>query len=444
MYRILFLFVLAMGTQLYAQEPLTLERAVELALSNSPSLKAADARTEAAKQAYHEILGNRLPSVDLMEIAERTTNPAEVFAFQMNQERFSMADFANPDKDPNNPSPFNTTITRAEVTMPLFTGGMLAGRTKQAHLMLKAARSERERARSEVTFKTAEAWLNLKRATENLDLMRRSLETMNAHLQQARDYFSEGLIASPDVLRAEVYLAELQEWVVRSENGERLAQAALNFSMGLPQTSTYQTSALPDLDSSTVDLTEWLTHADHKRDDLLAARLKVRTAETESRVAMSAFLPTVGLLGRYDLYDDKLFGRHGESWALMGVAKWNIFHGGADYSKWQKNREEARAHASDVSRFAEGVALEVRQSFGDLEAAQLRFDAATAALASGRENLRVMDERYREGVAKMTDLLDAQTALRELEVRELNARYDRYLSLYRLRLAAGSSILENR
>jgi outer membrane protein len=275
-------------------------------------------------------------------------------------------------------------------------------------------------------------------------LMRRSLETMKAHLQQARDYFAEGLIASPDVLRAEVYLAELQEWVVRSENGEHLAQAALNFAMGLPQTATYQATALPDLDTSAVELKEWLTLADHKRDDLQAARLKVRTAETESRVVLSSFLPTVGLLGRYDLYDDKLFGRQGESWALMGVAKWNIFHGGADYSKWQKNREEARAHRSDAARFAEGIALEVRQSFGDLEAAHLRFDAATAALTSARENLRVIDERYREGVAKMTDLLDAQTALRELEVRELNARFDRYLSLYRLRLAAGNSVLDYR
>jgi outer membrane protein TolC len=440
---ILFVALAAVATA-RAQETLTLDRAAGIALSNSPVIKAAEARERAARQAYREIIGNRLPSVDIMEMVERTTNPAEVFAFQMNQERFSMADFGNPARDPNNPEPFNTTITRVEASLPVFTGGMLAGRTKQARLMLKAAGADRERARNEVTYKTAEAWLNVKRAGENLDLMRRSLETMQTHLQQARDYFAEGLIASPDVLRAEVYLAELQEWLVRSEQGESLAQAALNFAMGQPQTTIYQTAELPDLDSITAALTDWIRQADQRRHDLLSARFKLKTAETESQVALSAFLPAVGVLGRYDLYDDKLFGRHGESWAVMGVAKWNIFHGGADFFKWQKTREEARSHQSDVSRFAEGVALEVRQTFGDLEAARLRFAAAAAALQSGRENLRVIDERYRQGVAKMTDLLDAQTALRELEVRELNARYDRYLSLFRLRLAAGSPVLDYR
>jgi len=42
--------------------------------------------------------GFRLPSVTLQEIFTRTDSPAEAFAFKLNQERFSFADFMTSDR----------------------------------------------------------------------------------------------------------------------------------------------------------------------------------------------------------------------------------------------------------------------------------------------------------------------------------------------------------
>ncbi|MBL0060843.1 MAG: TolC family protein [bacterium] len=53
--------------------------------------------------------------------------------------------------------------------------------------------------------------------------------------------------------------------------------------------------------------------------------------------------------------------------------------------------------------------FEVRQAVAERSSAELRLDAALAALTSGRENLRVIEARYAQGIAQMTDLLDAQT-----------------------------------
>jgi outer membrane protein TolC len=150
----------------------------------------------------------------------------------------------------------------------------------------------------------------------------------------------------------------------------------------------------------------------------------------------------MGVNARYDWYDDKLFGDNGQSWTLMAVAKLNLFHGGSDVANLLKTKAESEGGQSDVRRFEEGVTLEVRQTYSETNSATLRLIAAKAALASARENLRVIEERFAQGVAKMTDLLDSQTSLRELEVRELNARYDRALALLHLRLATGVPILE--
>ena len=67
----------------------------------------------------------------------RTNNPAEVFALMLNQGVFSFPEFVA--GDPNDAAPLNTGITRAEIVLPLFTGGELSGRIDQANLAADAA-----------------------------------------------------------------------------------------------------------------------------------------------------------------------------------------------------------------------------------------------------------------------------------------------------------------
>ncbi|MBK6765069.1 MAG: TolC family protein [bacterium] len=229
------LFLLLLPTLVWAQDGLTLEQAIEQSIRRHPQLQAAEARTRSARAQARQAIGYRLPSVDVSETFIRTNNPAEAFAFQMNQERFSMAEFGNPANDPNNPDLLNTYMTRAEATLPLFTGGMLHGRTLQARNMARAAQYDEHRVREVVAFETATSWLNLSKAREFRDLMTRTLATAQAHEQHADDYFKQGMLAPNDILRAQVFVAEMREYKTRADEQEQLAQAALNFHVGQPQ-----------------------------------------------------------------------------------------------------------------------------------------------------------------------------------------------------------------
>ncbi|MBI5060394.1 TolC family protein [candidate division KSB1 bacterium] len=439
---LILLFLLSGFSALAMAQPLTLESAARRARQNSPAAKASAARVMAAEQSARQAIGYRLPSIDLLEIGVRTTNPAEAFAFKLNQERFSMAEFANPALDANNPDPLNSAITRAEAKLPVFTGGMLDARTRQAHLMARAARLEHSHTLNRIAYEASEAWMNLSRAREYHDLMQRAHRTAAAHLDRARAFFDEGMLIPSDMLRAEVYLAEMDEWLARAQAGAELASAALNYQLGEPQQTTVSLDPVAELVESADSLDALVERALHARPDLQAARLKLRAGELETTVARAGFLPELGIVARYEWYDDRLFGDHGESWALMAMAKLNLFKGGSDFANVKKSRAEAVSGAADVQRFQEGVRLEVRQFKADVTSAKLRSHAATAALAAGREHLRILEERFNQGVAKMTDLLDAQTALREVEVRALNARYDLHLAVLHLRLAVGDPVLD--
>lgn len=436
----LFLLLL-LPTLVLGQEQLSIDAAMRQAAANHPQLKAAESRAKSARAQARQAFGYRLPSIDLSESFIRTSNPAEAFAFQMNQERFSMTEFGNPANDPNNPSPLNTYMTRAEATLPVFTGGMLHARTLQARRMARAAEYEEERTRESVALDAATAWLNLRKAREFKDLMSRSLATAEAHHKRAQEFFKQGMLAPSDILRAEVFVAEMREYKARSDEQEQLAQAALNFHMGKPQDTSIELAESVAIGGTTIDAETALDRALEKRPDLLAAHEKLSAGKEEVTVARASFLPQFGVVAHYDFYDEELLGDNGESWAIMGQAKINLFRGGADRHAWQKAALDARAGEQDINRFEEGVKLEVRQALAEQSSALLRHDAAVAALTSGRENLRVTEARYAQGVAKMTDLLDAQTALRELEVRELTSRYDMHLSDFRIAFVTGHSLL---
>ncbi|MCC6475677.1 TolC family protein [bacterium] len=426
---------------LFAQEPLTINAAMQQAVAHHPLILAAEARAGSARAQARQALGYRLPSVDVSETFVRTNNPAEAFALQMNQERFSMAEFGNPANDPNNPDLLNTYMTRAEATLPLVTGGLLHARTAQARSMARAADFDLERTRESVAFDAASAWLNLSKVREYRDLTSRALATAMAHRDKASEYFNQGMFAPGDVMRADVFVAELREYKARADEQEQLAQAALNFHLGRPQEQQIELSEYSEPEASNLASDDAVTRALNERPDLQSARAKLRAGKKEVMATRSAFLPQLGVVARYDFYDDELFGDNGESWAVMGQAKLNLFHGGADYHAQQKAVLDARAGEEDVKRFQEGVELEVRQALAERTGAMLRMEAASVALTSGREQLRVTEARYAQGVAQMTDLLDSQTALRELEMRELTARYDKLTSEYRLKFVTGQSIL---
>lgn len=438
---------------------LDLEEALRLGREHSKAVQAAEARARGAAEMRWEGLGYLLPKVDVQAAAIRTEQPGEVFGLGMNRRddmvglmgrAFGMTADAQGrlstlgmDNDVFvDPDPMTTYVTRVVAEMPLFTGGMIVNRVRQADLMADAQELKSGREIGQVDFEVATAWTNLAKAREYRDLLERARATTKAHVQMARDYREVGFLVASEVLRAEVYLAEMDELVLRAENGTSLAQAALNFHLGLDQRTMHQLGALPGLPGEDPPLDEWTERGLETRPDLAAARKQLKAGQLEEWVAGAAFLPTVGLQGSYDWYDDTVFGLDEGSYSIKAGLTWNIFRGGSDRARFAKARHEARAWGEDVARFQEGVRLELRQAWGDYRTARLSREAAAQALEAGRENLRVTEERFREGVARMIDLLDAETALREAEVRELVARYDSHMAAFRLRHAAGLDIVD--
>jgi outer membrane protein len=419
-----------------ADGPLTLGEAMARARDGAREVAAAKARQEAASARARQAAAHRLPSLTLSETYIRTNSPVDSFGLKLNREEFSFPDFVG--TDPNDPGWSGTAITRLEATAPLFTGGELSGRIEQARSAAEAAGSQASWVADNAALAAGEAWVMLAQAEEFVSLLAKARDTVKAHVELAKSYVEQGMLVRSELLRAEVELARVEDLLEDAKGKARVANANLAFRIGVAQDSTWNLAHLPEPGPLDGDAASWVSSA-ASRKDLAAARSLLRAGELEEKVKRAAWFPKVGVSARWDLHDKSLFGASGSAGTVMAFAAVNLFQGGADKAALAAARADARAGREDVARFADGVALEVRQAYEEAATARARHATALQALASARESERITDERFKSGVVKTIDLLDAATARREAETRELVARADAHATALRLAVKAGKA-----
>jgi len=398
------------------------------------AVTAAGDRAEAARERWREARGFRLPTVRLDELWIRTDSPAEAFAFRLNQERFSFADFVA--GEPNAPPAISTGLTRLELELPLYTGGELAGRVEQARLAAAAARQSADWAAHGAALAAAEAYVRLAQAGEQAALVASSRDTVAAHVRLAAAMVEQGMLVRSELLRAEVELARLEDLLAAARAQEQVAAASLAFHLGADPAARFEIEPLPAAVEAPGALAGWLAAA-AERADVAAARQALAAGRLEEKVRRAAALPRVGLLARRDWVDDSPFGRHGDSTTVMATARLELFAGGRHRAAVDAARAEAAAGAQDVESLARAARLQVEQAWAEADAAAARQRTAVQALAAARESERILGERFRSGVVRTIDWLDATTARLEAETRELVARAEAQLGRLRLALHAG-------
>ncbi len=431
---LLALFLLCLPTPSGAEsERIDLAGAMARARGEAREVAAAHARARAGDERVRQAEAFRLPKVSAQEIWVRTDSPADAFGLLLNQEIFSLPDFAA--GDPNDPDATENALTRLEVTLPLYTGGELSGRIRQARLAAEATHDNVAWSEESAALAGAEAYIRLAQVREQVLLLERALETVRSHVDLAEAYVDQGMLVRSELLRAEVEQSRIEDLLSQARGRARVAESNLSFRLAADLSTSWQLDPLgapPPLEGP---LEEWLDGAD-SRPDLEAARRMLEAAELEVEVKRSGLLPKVGLVARRDLNDESLFGSSGDSTSVMAMASLDLFTGGRHRAAAAAARAEVEAGRDLFEHFRAGARLAVKDAYEQAASTRERQRTALAALDAAREGERITRERFEKGVVKTIDLLDAATARREAETRELIARAEAQLATLDLAVKA--------
>jgi outer membrane protein len=433
---LLALLLFAVAEAVYAAEPLTLEQAVETALKNNPSLRAADSQMESAQAGVVKSSSGFLPKVNLSETWSKSDNPLMVLGTKLNREIVTAPDFSP--ETINNPEALSNYNTRLSVVQPVWSGGKEYLGVKQAKLAREAATQDRNRTRQETVFNVVKAYYGVLLAREYRVVALRSLETSAANVKLAEARFKAGAVLQSDLLRARVQEAEVKEMVTRAESGVTVALANLNYTMGVPQQAEYDPAGTLASKESEGDLDALTNEALQLRPDLMSLDSNRKNAEAGVSQARTDYSPTVSLMGQTDWNSGRLAGDDAKSWAVMAVLQWNLFDGLVTSSNVRQAAASAGRMRALEDQMKAAVQLQVKQAFYELQASRDRIAATSSSVQEAEEGLRIVQKRYEVGMTNFVDVLGAESALIRARTNALQALYDNNVADAELKLAAGT------
>jgi outer membrane protein TolC len=166
----------------------------------------------------------------------------------------------------------------------------------------------------------------------------------------------------------------------------------------------------------------------------------IREGEAAASAARTEFTPTFFGQGGYS-YEANDLNPHKSVFSILLGGKVNLFSGFADEASLRQARLTVDRRKETLGKLQDEIALEVKAVHLFVTEAEKRKAVAEVAVARAEENLRIQNDRYKEGLAISTEVLDAQTLLTRAKVDRQNAAYDLFEARYRL-LAVRGELLD--
>jgi outer membrane protein len=415
---------------------LSLAEAVKTALERHPALRAAQHHAASVAAGVDQVRASFLPRVDFSESFMRSDNPVYVFGSLLNQGRFTTGDFAV--EKLNHPDPITNWRTNLSGSVPLFEGFRSVLGYQQSRLGRDAAEQGRARVEQEIIYNVIRAYAATLLSREAQATVEAAVRTAKANLSAAEARYEAGIVVASDALAARVRLARLQEETIAAANQLRLSQAALNEVMGLPLEHPHTLAGRLELPPLVYDRLDGLADlARAHRPDYHQMDLEVQRLEKEVLRNKGAILPTMHLMGNYEINNYRFASDGQDSWSVGVVLSLNVFNGGADRARIAEAQANHLRAAAQRDRLGSAIALEVHDAFLAFQTARERITVAREAVAQAEESLRIVQDRYDAGLTTIVELLDNEMALTATRTNLTRTLYDATVSQARLDLSLG-------
>jgi outer membrane protein len=297
-------------------------------------------------------------------------------------------------------------------------------------------------AEQDVVLETQAAFLSLVSARESARVLSEAVEAYEAHLRDVRNRQDLGLSAANEVLAVTVERERAELARLTARNADAVATANLVRLTDLPPGTVVEPEPPAASDAATPDLEPLVAAALAGRPELVGLHARGGAADAQVRVAHAAGLPQVGLSAGWDYANPNqrilpLRDEWKDTWSVGAGLSWNAFDGGRTRAATAQARAQADALRQDAIEMERRVRVEVTSRALDVSTALAARDVARRATEAATENLRVVQDRYQEGVVSSSDLLDAENVLLRAHLEETQATSQLHLARAALDRAVG-------
>jgi len=394
---------------------ITLEQAIEIALSESPTVKVADKEIEVQKWAKRGTYAALFPEVSANGTYQRTIKK-QVMSMKMGEETRTIE-----------VGRWNTYNGAVSATMPLVNAQLwksLEISGQNVELAVEKARSSR----LEMVNQVKQAYYGVLMAKEAFNVYSSVYDNAVQNCELTEKKYNASKASELDLARAKTAVANAVPNMYDSENSINLALWQLKAVIGMDLDTNIDVAG--DLASFSDGMTATAEDYDLTNNSTLK-QLELQAQQLASNLKIQQYsnLPSLALSFNYGysaMEDDFQFKNY--NWFPNSSVALSlnipIFAGGKRHSAAKQARVQAEQLDIQRENTERQLRISIRQSVSTMETAIKSYASATEALESAEKAYSIASKSYEVGRSTLTDLNDAQLALTQAKLAASQAVYN--------------------
>lgn len=420
----------SLGTQGDGALMLTLEDAIEIALSDNPTIKASNLEIERYDYVRKQTLSSLYPQIDATaqySLAIRRQEMAEGLSFGGK----------------------NTFNVGGSVALPLFVPSVYR-QLKLNRTQMESAVESARATRIDMVSSVQTAYYNILLAEQSLTVLNEALVTTQRVVDNTRDLYENGLASEYDYLTAQVQLSNLKPQILQTETAVQLTKLQLKMYLSIPENVDIVIAGSLDDFRDIV-----LMNEDYSRDisdntTLRNLDIQREMLDHQEKLIQTTRMPTIAAFGQITLIGQERSDLSGLMGGLAGGGTptvdeskfwWQypiavgaqisipIFAGLKKTNQLREVRNQQMQLDLQRQYAEEGIRLQVDQAINSLLTARETMLANELTVEQAEKAYEIAYTRYNAGAGTILELNSSQLSLTQAQLSYSQSIYD-YLSAY--------------
>ncbi|KOS04748.1 transporter [Flavobacterium akiainvivens] len=426
------MLLLGLSGSAQQKKPLTLDEAINIAVTQSTEAALADTRVNTAGLNVDNVKNNAYPDFKISGQYQRLTEPSINLRVPMGGEGESGESGSS-----STPKVNQVILGMAQFSLPVFSGFRLKNNIAASESMYKAQTFNAASVKEQLAMQAIVLYANLYKAQQSVSLIEENLKSANQRVTDFTAMEQNGLLARNDLLKAQLQASNIQ----LSLDDAKMRVSTINYQLitllKLPEGT--QIAVTDAYFNNSSNLTPSFTESDAiaQRSDLEALRWQEKASQSDVDIAKADYYPSLSLVAGYTALDIQNFVEVHNA-INFGVALSydisNIFKNNKKVRAAESRAEEAK-HEVEIK--SERVKVEVQQSLESYNLALKQNKVYTQAVEQAGENYRIVKDKYDNGLVDTNDLLEADVEQLQAKLNQTFSKADITQRYYELLNASG-------
>ena len=433
-------------------EGLSLSQALDIMKNNNLEIKISKFN-EQMKAFENKIAnGHRYGKADITFQAARSNDPGNIFGFKLKSREATFGDFGaeefmnnmgaaqqgdtaaagrmytNPPDRLNNPGTRNHFQTTLNYLVPIYTGGKLDQYDKITKAMHHMSKLDTSKIFTEKNFQVVKTFFdislvdnyitNLSNIISNIDRLQEIVSAMK----------EEGYAKNLDELEVAARKAEAVSMLNQASYNKHLAYHYLSFLLNQDVKSINiksEKAPMPIVNEDKIY---------NNNIDIRKAELGLDITKMAIKLQEANYLPQIGAMAEYGSADNNPFNDFfDKDFYTVGLqAQWNIYNGGMDKNNIEKSKIESMKVQEQVNLAKQGIRLQVRKFITEIKSEDAQIESLETQLRFATKVYETYQERYKEGLSSISDVLIKQSKELEILLKLLTQKNRRNAKIFEL------------